>query len=85
MKLSVNAVNEHKRNIKTSTTGWRTGSSENCARNRNLTILINGIYKNRNLDVKMNRIDIEIRTDHLISAGRPDLALIHKKKKEYVM
>ena len=60
-------------------------STENCARNWNLTIRINGICTNKQktlLENEMHKFlwDFELLTDHLISAILPYLVRPTKKK-----
>ena len=70
-------------------TGRERWSTENCARNWNLTILPNGTCTNQNLSWRMRHIkffwDLEIQTDHLIPTRRPDWVIINKKKKRHAI
>ena len=55
-----------------------------CTRNFNLTIRSNGICTTQQLSWRMTQkllYDFDIQTDHLISARRPDLIIINKKKR----
>ena len=66
-------------------TGWIRWFTWNCAKNWNLTIRTNGISTTQNLCKKMRHKvfpwDFEIQTNNLISARRPDLEIINKKKR----
>ena len=59
-------------------TGWAMWSTGNCT--RNLTIRTNGICTTQNLHMHKLLWDFEIKTDHPISARRPDLIIINKKE-----
>ena len=59
-------------------------STENCARDYNLTILTNDICTNQNLTEKTSHKilnDFEIPTDHPFPGGTLDLRLINQKKR----
>ena len=63
-------------------TGWASWSPKNCARNLNLAILTNGICTTHHLPRKIRHAwNFDVKTDHLISARRPDLIIINRKKK----
>ena len=47
------AVNWRRKNIRKDTTGWVKGSTENCARNLNLTIRTNGIGTTQHQSLRM--------------------------------
>ena len=61
-------------------------STENCARNLNLTILKSGICTTQHLSWRMRHKllwDFDIQTDNLISAKRPDIIIIEKTKRTF--
>ena len=68
-------------------TGSARRSTGKCARNWNLTTLTNCICTTQHQSLKMThklQWDFEIQTDPLISARRPDLIIINKKKKKII-
>ena len=81
-----NAANKHRRSIRLDTTGWVRWSTGICAKNFNLTIWTNGTYTTQHLSERMTHkllCDFDIQTDHLISARRPGIIVINKKKRTW--
>ena len=73
-------------NRRLDTTGWAMSTSGNCARNRNFTIRINGIYTTQQLSRRMrhtNCYGIWHTKVYRISAWRPDHVIIIKKKRTF--
>ena len=63
------------RNIRLATSVWARWSTGSCAKNLNLTIRTNGICTTQHLFW-----DFNMHTDHLLSARKPDLIIINKKR-----
>ena len=71
----MNAANLHRWSIRLSTTRWERWSMGNCA---------NGICTNEKPCSRKRLLKLsvfEMQTDHLITARRPDLEFINKKKR----
>ena len=68
------------KSIRLKTARWARLSTWNCARKLRLTIQTNGICTTQNLSGRMRhklQWDFMIQKDHLISARRPELVIIH--------
>ena len=66
-------------------TGLRKGPTGNCGKSLNLTIWTSGIYNLESIlqnETQKLLWAFEIQTDQLISARRPNLVIVKKKKKE---